>query len=132
MRGFSTLSSVLSLLFLIAFMLLGGPILRLAYGPYYKSAAMVLVLLSAEKRAAVWAGSSCAAVLQFTSHQRSMLRVNLLTSPERRGETIGDLPGRTLLEPVGPPGVGGPLGVAGRPSSISKGLVATTPCAAGH
>jgi O-antigen/teichoic acid export membrane protein len=42
--------------------------------------AIVLVLLSAGKLAAVWAGS-CGAVLQFTGHQRSMLRVNLLTSP---------------------------------------------------
>ena len=39
-----------------------------------------MVLLSAGKLAAVWAGS-CGAVLQFTDHQRSMLRVNLLTSP---------------------------------------------------
>ena len=38
----------------------------------------MLVLLSAGKLAAVWAGS-CGAVLQFTGHQRSMLRVNLLT-----------------------------------------------------
>jgi hypothetical protein len=38
-----------------------------------------MVLLSAGKLAAVWAGS-CGAVLQFTGHQRSMLRVNLLTS----------------------------------------------------
>jgi hypothetical protein len=96
-------------LFLIAFMLLGGPILRLVYGPYYKNAAMVLVLLSAGKLAAVWAGS-CGAVLQSTSHQTSMLRINLLTSPEQRGETIENLPGRTPLESVGPPGVVGPPG----------------------
>jgi O-antigen/teichoic acid export membrane protein len=38
------------------------------------------VLLSAGKLAAVWAGS-CGAVLQFTGHQGSMLRINLLTSP---------------------------------------------------
>jgi O-antigen/teichoic acid export membrane protein len=80
LRSFSTLSGVPSLLVLIVFMLLGGPILGVVYGPGYQSAAMVLVLLSAGKLAAVWAGS-CGAVLQFTGHQGSMLRVNLLTSP---------------------------------------------------
>jgi O-antigen/teichoic acid export membrane protein len=80
LRSFSTLSGVPSLLVLIVFMLLGGPILGVVYGSSYQSAAIVLVLLSAGKLAAVWAGS-CGAVLQFTGHQRSMLRVNLLTSP---------------------------------------------------
>jgi O-antigen/teichoic acid export membrane protein len=80
LRSFSTLSGVPSLLVLIMFMLLGGPILGVVYGSGYQSAAMVLVLLSAGKLAAVWAGS-CGAVLQFTGHQGSMLRVNLLTSP---------------------------------------------------
>jgi O-antigen/teichoic acid export membrane protein len=80
LRSFSTLSGVPSLLVLIVFMFLGGPILGVVYGSGYQSAAMVLVLLSAGKLAAVWAGS-CGAVLQFTGHQGSMLRVNLLTSP---------------------------------------------------
>jgi O-antigen/teichoic acid export membrane protein len=88
LRSFSTLSGVPSLLVLILFMLLGGPILGLVYGAKLfppgslaiHQGAIVLVLLSAGKLAAVWAGS-CGAVLQFTGHQRSMLRVNLLTSP---------------------------------------------------
>ena len=80
LRSFSTVSGVPSLLVLIVFMLLGGPILGVVYGSGYQSAAMVLVLLSVGKLAAVWAGS-CGAVLQFTGHQGSMLRVNLLTSP---------------------------------------------------
>jgi O-antigen/teichoic acid export membrane protein len=88
LRGFSTLSGIPSLLVLIVFMLLGGLILRLVYGAEVfppgslaiQQGAIVLVLLSAGKLAAVWAGS-CGAVLQFTGHQGSMLRVNLLTSP---------------------------------------------------
>jgi O-antigen/teichoic acid export membrane protein len=88
LRSFSTLSGVPSLLVLILFMLLGGPILALVYGAKLfppgslaiHQGAIVLVLLSAGKLAAVWAGS-CGAVLQFTGHQGSMLRVNLLTSP---------------------------------------------------
>jgi O-antigen/teichoic acid export membrane protein len=88
LRSFSTLSGVPSLLVLMLFMLLGGPILGFVYGAKLfppgslaiHQGAIVLVLLSAGKLAAVWAGS-CGAVLQFTGHQRSMLRVNLLTSP---------------------------------------------------
>jgi O-antigen/teichoic acid export membrane protein len=88
LRSFSTLSGVPSLLVLMVFMLLGGPILGLVYGERLfppgslaiHQGAIVLVLLSAGKLAAVWAGS-CGAVLQFTGHQGSMLRINLLTSP---------------------------------------------------
>jgi O-antigen/teichoic acid export membrane protein len=88
LRTFSTLAGVPSLLILIVFMLLGGPILELVYGtklyPPGSSAvhqgAIVLVLLSAAKLTAVWSGS-CGLVLQFTGHQSSMLRVSVLTSP---------------------------------------------------
>jgi O-antigen/teichoic acid export membrane protein len=80
LRSFSTLSGIPSLMFLIVFMVLGGPIMGLVYGSDFSSAAVILVLLSAGKLAAVWAGS-CGAVLQFTGNQGSMLRINLLTSP---------------------------------------------------
>ena len=80
LRSFSTISGVPSLLFLIMFMVLGAPIMGLIYGNDYRGAAIILVLLSAGKLAAVWAGS-CGAVLQFTGNQGSMLRINLLTSP---------------------------------------------------
>ena len=83
LRTFSTLAGVPSLLVLIVFMLLGGPILGLVYSkPIYSSetAVLVLLILSAAKLTAVWAGS-CGLVLQFTGHQTSMLRVSLLTSP---------------------------------------------------
>jgi O-antigen/teichoic acid export membrane protein len=83
LRTFSTLAGVPSLLVLIVFMLLGGPILGLVYSkPIYSSetAVLVLLILSAAKLTAVWAGS-CGLVLQFTGHQSSMLRVSVLTSP---------------------------------------------------
>jgi O-antigen/teichoic acid export membrane protein len=83
LRTFSTLAGVPSLLVLLVFMLLGGPILGLVYNkPIYSSdtAVLVLLILSAAKLTAVWSGS-CGLVLQFTGHQRSMLRVSLLTSP---------------------------------------------------
>jgi O-antigen/teichoic acid export membrane protein len=83
LRTFSTLAGVPSLAVLLVFMLLGGPILGLVYGkPIYQgdTAILVLLILSAAKLTAVWSGS-CGLVLQFTGHQRSMLRVSLLTSP---------------------------------------------------
>jgi len=88
LRTFSTLAGFPSLLILIVFMLLGGPILGLIYGEQLfpsgslaiHQGAIVLVLLSAAKLTAVWSGS-CGLVLQFTGHQTSMLRVSLFTSP---------------------------------------------------
>ncbi len=80
LRAFSTLAGAPSLLVLLGFMLLGGQTLGLVYGDFYRSGVTVLVLLSAAKMIAVWSGS-CGAVLQFTGHQASMLRINVLTSP---------------------------------------------------
>jgi O-antigen/teichoic acid export membrane protein len=79
LRTFSTVAGVPSILILAGFMILGGPILGLIYGDYYRAGALVLVILSAAKLVAVWSGS-CGLVLQFTGHQASMLRVSLLTS----------------------------------------------------
>jgi len=81
LRSYSTMCGVPSLLLLITFMLLAGKILGL-YGSAYQSgtAVLVLLILSVGKLAAVWSGS-CGAVLQFTGHQKSLLRVNLLISP---------------------------------------------------
>lgn len=80
LRSFSTLAGAPSFLVLIGFMLLGGPVLGLVYTDFYKTGVPVLILLSLAKMVAVWSGS-CGAVLQFTGHQGSMLRLNLLTSP---------------------------------------------------
>jgi O-antigen/teichoic acid export membrane protein len=75
-RSFSTLAGVPSLL---SFMFLGGPLLVFFSGEdLYLSGWAVLVILSLGKLVAVWSGS-CGAVLQFTGHQISMLRVSLLT-----------------------------------------------------
>jgi O-antigen/teichoic acid export membrane protein len=79
LRTFSTLAGIPSFLVLAGFMILGGPILGLIYGDYYRAGALVLVILSAAKLVAVWSGS-CGLVLQFTGHQGSMLRVSVLTS----------------------------------------------------
>lgn len=79
LRTFSTLAGVPSILVLAGFMMLGGPILGIVYGDYYRAGALVLVILSAAKLVAVWSGS-CGLALQFTGHQGAMLRVSVLTS----------------------------------------------------
>jgi O-antigen/teichoic acid export membrane protein len=79
-RTFTTVAGLPSMLVLVVFILEGGPILGLVYGDYYRSAAVVLTLLSAARVVAVWSGS-CGLVLQMTNHQASMLRVSILTSP---------------------------------------------------
>jgi|SRR5215217_8307771 len=60
LRGYSTLSGVPSLFVLTVFMLLGGQILRVGYGDYYRQDARILMLMSAAKRlAGMWTRVSC-------------------------------------------------------------------------
>ena len=100
LRAFSTVSGLPALLLLAGFVLLGGPVLGLVYGDYYRSGVLVLVLLSAAKVVAVWAGS-CGLVLQMTGHHKQMLWVSLLTSPLF---VVGAL---LLVRDYGPVGVAG-------------------------
>jgi O-antigen/teichoic acid export membrane protein len=124
-RTFSTLAGAPSLLFLAAFMLLGGPILGLVYGerlfppgsPALHQGAIVLVLLSLGRLAAVWSGS-CGAVLQFTGHQMSMLWVSLLTSPLF---IIGAL---LVVRDYGPVGVAGMTALTAVVQNVIMVLVA--------
>jgi hypothetical protein len=80
LRTFSTLAGVPSLLVLIVFMLLGGPILGLVYSkPIYSShtAVLVLLILSAAKLTAVWSGSCGSPELDVTgqrTHQPALFR----------------------------------------------------------
>jgi O-antigen/teichoic acid export membrane protein len=80
LRSFSTLSGVPSLLFLKIFMLLGGQILGLVYGDYYRHGAGILILLSAAKIAAVCSGFY-GLVLQMTGYHKQILRVSRPTRP---------------------------------------------------
>ncbi len=116
-RTFSTLAGVPSLLCLVAFMLLGGPILGLVYGSGYQNGWTVLVLLSLGRLAAVWSGS-CGAVLQFTGHQMSMLWVSLLTSPLF---IIGAL---LVVRDYGPVGVAGMTALTAVVQNVIMVLVA--------
>ncbi len=49
LRAYSTISGIPSLLIIIAFVLLGGPILGLVYGSYYETGTTVLIILSARE-----------------------------------------------------------------------------------
>lgn len=59
---------------LTLFILLGGPILGLIYGSYYREATMVLIILSTGRLMGVWAGS-CQQVLMMTNHQKILMWV---------------------------------------------------------
>jgi O-antigen/teichoic acid export membrane protein len=74
------MSGVPTLLFLTMFMLLGGQILRLVCGDYYRHGAGILMLLSAAKVATVCSGFY-GLVIQMTGHHKQMLQVSRLTRP---------------------------------------------------
>jgi O-antigen/teichoic acid export membrane protein len=78
LRSYSTLYGVPSVLFLTVFMLLGGQILGLVCGGYYRNGAGILILLSAAKVADFCSGF-CGLVFQMTGYHKQMLPVNRLT-----------------------------------------------------
>ena len=63
---------------LIAFLLLGSPILGLAFGDFYRDAWPVLAILSIGQLVNVWVGS-CGYLLVMTGHQRDMMRISTIS-----------------------------------------------------
>ncbi len=76
LRTITTLAGVPSFLALLLFMFFGQPILGLVYGEYYRSAALLLAILSAGKAINVWTGP-CEAALNMTGHQRVMMLISI-------------------------------------------------------
>ncbi len=74
LRIIATLSGIPAFLVLMAFVTLGGPILGLVFGSYYREGAAVLALLSIGQLANVWTGS-CGQILMMTGHQRMMMAI---------------------------------------------------------
>lgn len=72
LRTITALASLPSIAALLAFVLLGGPILGLVYGEFYRDAAMMLALLSLGKSVNVFTGP-CEATLNMTGHQNTMM-----------------------------------------------------------
>lgn len=76
LRTITALASVPSIVALLAFVLLGGPILGLVYGEYYKAGAAMLALLSLGKSVNVFTGP-CEATLNMTGHQNTMMLISV-------------------------------------------------------
>jgi O-antigen/teichoic acid export membrane protein len=78
LRSVSTVAGLPAALVLAAFIGAGGFILSLAYGPYFRHAATVLIILSCARLVAVCTGSS-GVTLMMTGHQRTMMLITVGT-----------------------------------------------------
>jgi O-antigen/teichoic acid export membrane protein len=77
LRTMATLGSIPASLVLATFVLLGGPILGLVYGDYYRTGATVLALLSLGQLVNVWTGC-CTTTLMMTGHQLAMMTITMV------------------------------------------------------
>lgn len=98
LRPMATLAGVPALLVLAVFVLLGGALLGLVYGEYYRPGATVLVLLSVGQLVSVWVGS-CAITLAMTGNQSLLMGITVTCSVA----TV--LAGLALVEGYGAEGV---------------------------
>jgi O-antigen/teichoic acid export membrane protein len=100
LRFTATLASIPAFLALIAFALLGEPILTLIYGDYYgvHDGTVVLTLLSIGQTVGVFTGA-CAMTLMMTGHQMISMAVTIATGVLT---IIADL---GVVDPYGPTGV---------------------------
>jgi O-antigen/teichoic acid export membrane protein len=78
LRSVSTVAGLPAVMVLVAFIAAGGFILSVAYGPYFRHAATVLVILSCARLVAVCTGSS-GVTLMMTGHQRTMMLITVGT-----------------------------------------------------
>jgi O-antigen/teichoic acid export membrane protein len=74
LRTVATLAGIPAFLILVGFIFLGGPILNLMFGSYYRDGAAILALLSIGQLVNVWAGS-CGITLMMTGNQVTMMVV---------------------------------------------------------
>jgi O-antigen/teichoic acid export membrane protein len=77
LRSMATLGSIPASLVLATFVLLGGPILGLVYGDYYRTGTTVLALLSLGQLVNVWTGC-CTTTLMMTGHQLAMMTITMV------------------------------------------------------
>ncbi len=76
-RAAGTLAGIPALLGVAVLMLLGGPILGLFYGEYYREGATVLALLSLGQLVKVWTGP-CQATLGMSGHQSILMIITVV------------------------------------------------------
>jgi O-antigen/teichoic acid export membrane protein len=78
LRMVSTVAGLPAALALIGFLLFGGQLLHVFYGPGYEAAAGVLAILSAGRLVAVWTGSA-GVTLMMTGHQKSLMYITVFS-----------------------------------------------------
>ncbi len=76
LRASATVAVIPAFLVLASFVFLGGPILGIVYGDYYRDGAIVLALLGVGQLVNVWAGS-CGMVLLMTGNQTLMMLISV-------------------------------------------------------
>jgi len=82
LRATATVAGLPALVVLLVFMGSGRIVLEHLYGPFYRSGALVLVLLSLGQCVNVWAGS-CGLTLIMTGHQRMAMNITLANGVAR-------------------------------------------------
>jgi O-antigen/teichoic acid export membrane protein len=78
-RTVATLASIPAFPVLVGFILVGGPILGLVYGDYYREGATVLAVLSMAQLTTFWSGS-CGMLLNMTGHQYASMVITALSA----------------------------------------------------
>jgi O-antigen/teichoic acid export membrane protein len=78
LRDVATVAGIPACGVLLVFLVAGGPILALVYGPPYRGAATVLAVLSFARLFAVYAGT-CGVALMMTGHQRTMMTITIIS-----------------------------------------------------
>lgn len=76
LRAVATLSGIPAFVVVLGCIFLGGPILGLVFGDYYRAGASVLALLSTAVLVSVWVGS-CHMSLMMTGHQKGLMVITL-------------------------------------------------------
>lgn len=106
LRATATLAGIPAFLVLAGFILLGGPILGLMFGDYYREGATVLVLLSIGQLVNVWVGA-CGMALVMTGHQTAAMVITVASS---------------LVMAIGGLSVVGPYGATGIAAAAAAGV----------
>lgn len=78
LRTAATLTSIPAVIVLVAFILFGGQILGVVFGPYYQAAGIILALLSLGHLANVWVGA-CGQALMMTGNQNTMMIITVFS-----------------------------------------------------
>ncbi len=79
LRNSATVAALPSLLILVSLIVFNSPILGLLFGEFYRSAGLVLIVLSLGQLVNVWAGS-CGLLLMYTGYQNTMMKITMVSA----------------------------------------------------